>query len=145
MSSFSSRWSIDSPLSAADNPRMKRMLKVLLPTTLPRATSALPERAPLIDTAISGALVPNATTVRPMTIGATPNLAATDEAPRTSHSAPNTKATIPTTNHTNVRKSIARDYLSSTERPSMCAPIGAVTSCSTTMTTTFVTSLGDVS
>jgi len=37
----------------------------------------------------SGADVPNATTVRPMTIGVTPRLRARLEEPLTSHSAPN--------------------------------------------------------
>jgi len=105
MSNLSSRCSIDSPLIAADKPRIARMLKVLLPTTLPMATSALPLSAPLTDTAISGALVPNATTVRPITMGATPSLAAIEEAPRTSHSAPKTRQTSPATSQTNVKKS----------------------------------------
>ena len=42
---------------------------MLLPTTLPSATSVSPERAALTLTANSGALVPKATTVRPTTTG----------------------------------------------------------------------------
>ena len=42
----------------AEAPRMKRTLKMLLPTTLPRARSGWPAQADFTLTAISGALVP---------------------------------------------------------------------------------------
>jgi hypothetical protein len=80
---------------AADRPRTNKILKVLLPTTLPIATSELPDNAPCTDTANSGALVPKATTVSPMTIGAIPNRVATEDAPFTNHSAPNVRHTNP--------------------------------------------------
>ena len=64
------------------------MLKILLPITLPSARSACPASADTVLTAISGALVPKATTVRPITKGEMPNAAASFDAPRTSTSAP---------------------------------------------------------
>ena len=45
------------------------MLTMLLPTTLPSATSLLPLMLAPTLTANSGALVPKATTVRPMITG----------------------------------------------------------------------------
>jgi len=65
------------------------------PTTLPNAMSALPVQAEMALTAISGALVPNATTVSPMTTGDTPMRAASHTAPRTSNSAPKINSTSP--------------------------------------------------
>jgi hypothetical protein len=66
------------------------MLKILLPTTLPRAMSepAPPENAAMILTAISGELVPKATTVNPTTRGVIPAVTAILDAPRTRISAP---------------------------------------------------------
>ena len=61
---------------SADAPRMNSTLKMLLPTTLPTAMSALPASADDTLTAISGELVPNATMVRPMTSGEMPMPAA---------------------------------------------------------------------
>ena len=61
---------------------------MLLPTTLPSARSACPAHAAPTLTASSGALVPYATTVRPMTSGDTPAAPASRTAPRTSASAP---------------------------------------------------------
>ena len=68
---------------------------MLLPTTLPIAMSTLPPWAAPTETAISGALVPNATTVSPTTSGETPNESASRLAPRTSASAPATSSTSP--------------------------------------------------
>jgi len=50
-----------------------------------------------VDTAISGALVPNATMVRPTTSGEMPNDKASFDAPRTRALAPKTNATSPAT------------------------------------------------
>ena len=50
------------------------MLTMLLPTTLPSATSLLPEMPDPTLTANSGALVPNATTVSPMITGWIPSV-----------------------------------------------------------------------
>ena len=77
---------------------MNSTLKILLPTTLPSAISTWPDQADCTDTAISGALVPKATTVRPTTSGEMPKEIASFEAPRTSSSAPTTRAISPKTN-----------------------------------------------
>ena len=53
-------------------PRTKRILKILLPTMLPTAISALPRSAAFVLVTSSGRLVPNATTVRPITLSLTP-------------------------------------------------------------------------
>jgi len=82
----------------AETPRMNRTLKMLLPTTLPMAMSTWPDQADCTDTAISGALVPKATTVRPTTRGEIPNDRDSLEAPRTSASAPATRAIRPRAN-----------------------------------------------
>ncbi len=74
---------------------MNSTLKMLLPTTLPSAMSGEPPSAEPTLTAISGALVPKATTVRPMISGGMPAAAARREAPRTSNSAPSTSTTNP--------------------------------------------------
>ena len=65
----------------AVQPTIINVLNILLPTTLPIAISALPFSAEDIDTVSSGAEVPNATTVRPMTKSETLSLFANDEAP----------------------------------------------------------------
>jgi hypothetical protein len=64
------------------------MLQILLPTTLPTAIMLLPFIDEIRLTTSSGAEVPKATTVRPITIGVTPRLRARLEEPFTSHSAP---------------------------------------------------------
>mgnify|MGYP006974352277 CR=1 FL=1 len=51
-----------------DIPKIIRMLRILLPTIFPIVISALPPHAAVILTAASGALVPIATIVRPITI-----------------------------------------------------------------------------
>jgi len=77
---------------------MNRILNMLLPTTFPRAISPLPDSADRVHTANSGALVPNATTVIPITRGVIPSAEARREAPLTSHSAPTINKNIPKTN-----------------------------------------------
>ena len=64
-------------------PRMSRVLKILDPTTLPMAISALPWAAPMKLTTISGAEVPMPTMVRPMTNSLSPKRRAMPEAPST--------------------------------------------------------------
>ena len=54
--------------TSAVQPTIIRVLKILLPTTFPIAMSALPFKAEEILTVSSGADVPNATMVSPMTI-----------------------------------------------------------------------------
>lgn len=71
-----------------ESPRIKSMLKILLPNTLPSAMSAWPAMDDLMLTASSGELVPKATTVSPIIRGVIPSPAAIFEAPRTKISAP---------------------------------------------------------
>ncbi len=68
---------------------------MLLPITLPTAMSPLPLSEACTLTAVSGALVPKATTVRPMISGGMPKRLASLAAPRTSASAPTTSSTRP--------------------------------------------------
>ncbi len=91
-------WLTISGVISAEAPSMNSTLKMLLPTTLPIAMSAWPDQADCTDTAISGALVPNATTVRPTTSGEMPNDSDRREAPRTRSSAPATRAISPRAN-----------------------------------------------
>ena len=74
---------------------MNSTLKMLLPTTLPMAMSVLPSSTAPTLTAISGALVPRATMVRPTTSGLMPNDSASLDAPRTSRLAPMTSRVSP--------------------------------------------------
>jgi len=90
--------STSSGVISAEMPRISSTLAMLLPTTLPIARSGLPASAEPTDTAISGALVPKATTVRPTTSGETPKETARREAPRTSTSAPMTRVARPRRN-----------------------------------------------
>ena len=71
-------------------------LKILDPTTFPIAISLLPLIAAERLTASSGALVPNATIVSPITIVGMCIRFAIDEAPSTKKSAPFTSSTNPT-------------------------------------------------
>ncbi len=71
---------------------------MLLPTTLPTARSPLPASAASTETAISGALVPKATTVSPTTRGEMPRVSASREAPRTRNSAPAVRQARPSRN-----------------------------------------------
>ena len=75
-------------LIRAVSPRMRKTLKILEPTTLPIAMSALPLRAPVRLTTSSGIEVPIPTIVIPMRNSLRPALRAIDEEPSTSHSAP---------------------------------------------------------
>ncbi len=78
------------------------------PTTLPIARSVSPRHDAPTLTASSGALVPNATTVNPITTGERPVRAARRAAPRTSASAPITSAPMPTTKKTAVQIDMSR-------------------------------------
>ena len=80
----------------AATPISSRTLMMLLPMTLPRRMSVLPLMSEEKDTASSGAPVPKATMVSPMRSLLTLKLAATDEAPSTSQSAPLISKTNPT-------------------------------------------------
>ena len=72
----------------APTPMSSKALIILLPITLPSNISVEPEANELIETANSGALVPNATMVRPIKVLETLKLVAIDEAPSTNQSAP---------------------------------------------------------
>src|SRR3989338_10741163 len=91
------------PFIHATMPRMSRMLAMLEPTTLPTAMSVTPLIADVILTESSGADVPNATIVRPMTSEDTPRRFAKDDAPSTSKFADFTKAKRETTTMINER------------------------------------------
>ena len=89
----------------AQNPRTTRRLKIFDPTTLLRASSLEWLRAAVVLTANSGALVPNATIVRPMTSSETLNFFAREALPSTNMSAPFTRAANPaakTRKYTNI-------------------------------------------
>ena len=81
-------------------PRIIKTFKIFEPTTLPTAIAATPLRAPVIETAASGADVPIATIVRPTTSCGIPNFTAIPAAPSTNQSAPFTSIVKPTTNKT---------------------------------------------
>ena len=76
----------------AEMPRMRYRLKILEPMILPNTTSWVPSSVIITPdmafTTSSGAEVPMATTVKPITISETLNLLASDEAPSTRKSAP---------------------------------------------------------
>ena len=80
-------------------PMRRRIFKILLPMTLPSNMSVLPLMREEIDTASSGAPVPKATMVRPMSCLLTLKFDATDDAPETSQSAPLISRTKPTTSN----------------------------------------------
>ena len=73
--------------------------------TLPMVIPAFPVVAAVILTAASGALVPIATMVRPMTSCGIPNLAAIPAAPSTNQSAPLISMTNPKINKITANKS----------------------------------------
>ena len=74
---------------------------MLLPTIFPIVISALPPTDDEILTAASGALVPMATIVSPITICGIPNLVAIPAAPLTNQSAPLISMAKPNANKRN--------------------------------------------
>ena len=74
--------------SIAEIPRIAQTLNILDPITFPTAIPGLPSNADCTLTSNSGALVPNATTVKPTTKGDIPKRTASDELPFTRKSAP---------------------------------------------------------
>lgn len=82
----------------AVTPTIANELKMLLPTTLPMARSACPLTAEITLTTNSGADVPKATIVKPMTKLETLNRRAISEAPSVSQSAPLMMSNRPTMN-----------------------------------------------
>ena len=88
-------------------PRIIKIFKILLPTTFPTVMPALPFKAAVILTAASGALVPMATIVRPITNCGMPNLSAIPDVPSTNQSAPFTSSTKPSANNSNSTNNIS--------------------------------------
>ena len=80
-------------------PITARLLNRLEPMTLLMAISLLPDREAMILTEASGALVPNATIVRPMIMDGTRSVFAMEEHPSTNRSAPFTRNTKPSSSH----------------------------------------------
>ena len=78
-------------------PKIAKILKILLPTTLPKAISLLPFKAAEILTTNSGNEVPKATMVKPIIKSDTFKRRAITEAPSTNLSAPKIRATNPNT------------------------------------------------
>ena len=76
-------------------PSTKNMLEILLPKILPIAISDDPDAAENKLITNSGAEVPKATTVRPITIGEIPNRFANEAAPFTKISPPMSKIARP--------------------------------------------------
>lgn len=85
-------------LITAAIPKIKSIFKILLPITLPRTISVFPLASALIDTANSGALVPKATIVSPISIFGTLKFWAIDDEPSTNISEPLIKNIKPITN-----------------------------------------------
>ena len=86
---------VENPAINAQIPTTTRPLKMLEPTTLLIAMSLLPDRAALILTDASGALVPIATMVSPMITLGTLRILAREELPSTKKSAPFINSTKP--------------------------------------------------
>ena len=78
------------------SPKIKAMLAMLEPSTLPTAVSVFPSKAAVADTIISGADDPIAKIVMPITNGEMPKLRASAAEPKTNLSALQTKNTKPT-------------------------------------------------
>ena len=87
--------SIGAELSDAVTPMMARMLKVLLPTMAPMATSDLRSSAARTEVLSSGSDVPMAMTVSPTTGSGTWKLSAMVTAEETRSCAPRGSITIP--------------------------------------------------
>lgn len=87
---------MDSGTISELTPRIKRVLKILEPTTLPMLISFIPFTALFMLTEASGALVPIETRVRPIIRGGILSAFAISLEPLTNQSAPFTSKTIPT-------------------------------------------------
>ena len=88
---------VASGVTRALTPKMSPMLAMFEPITLPSAIPALPRSAAVRLAASSGALVPKATTVKPMTRELTPSRRARRDAKRTSRSPPTNSPPSPRT------------------------------------------------
>lgn len=83
----------------AETPRIKRVLEIFDPIILPRAIPVDSFQAAIELTISSGADVPKATIVKPMTKFDRPNFLAIEDDPSTKISAPLTKKTNPKMNN----------------------------------------------
>ncbi len=86
----------------AEVPTTKRILKILLPTILPTAISALPLIAAVTLVTSSGREVPKATMVRPINRSLMPKISASAVAASTATSEPSTIMTPPSTINANI-------------------------------------------
>ena len=77
-------------------PTNKREFRMLLPITVAIKTSVFPEMREANETANSGALVPNATIVKPINCLGSLKFEAAEDAPSTNQSAPLIRITNPT-------------------------------------------------
>ena len=93
-----------------DTPRITKIFIIHDPTTLPRAISLFPFRAAIMEVASSGALVPTAIIVKPISVSESPKLVATVTAPSTRSLPPIRSANIPPPIHTNT---FSREWLDS--------------------------------
>lgn len=84
-------------LTVAEHPNTRKILKMLLPITLPSAIAVFPLRAAVTDVASSGREVPIATIVRPITASLTPMAEAIPDAPSTNKSPPKIRPASPPT------------------------------------------------
>jgi len=73
--------------TSAVAPNTNAILAILEPMALPMARPGAPSNAAIVETNISGAEVPKATMVRPISIGDIPKWPAVAEAPSTKRSA----------------------------------------------------------
>ena len=84
---------------SADTPMTMSRLKMFDPTILPSEMSLFPVRPAVMETAVSGALVPIATIVRPITMEGTRRIQAMEEEPSTKKSAPLSRRRKPTSSN----------------------------------------------
>ena len=82
-------------LTSATAPRTRPTFAMFEPIALPIARLDSPRNAATTETSISGAEVAQATTVSPMSSGATPRFRAVAEPPNTNRSAPRIRSTSP--------------------------------------------------
>ena len=87
-----------------DIPSIAKMLNIFEPITFPKAISEEPDSTAEIETTSSGAEVPKATIVNPITIGETFNLLAIELAPSINKSLDLINKNIPTENRIKYKK-----------------------------------------
>jgi hypothetical protein len=95
ISFFITSFSISNGIMTTAKPNIKSMFAMLLPITLPYNISVFPDRRELKEIANSGAEVPKATTVKPITAVGIFKFFANDDAPSTKKSAHFSKTANP--------------------------------------------------